>query len=355
MADGSLSQDEIDALLKDTDDFLPPSGGGGSFSPGAGPSRGAGLSPVERDVLGETMSTVMGSVAPSLSGYLQKDISISNAFVEIKNPASAAPEFPESYVRITMPYSGGLNGQNMIIVLKRDAITLAELMFGQDAGTAGDLNEAQLDSLKEFFSTLLSAVATQLSARIGAPVNTMPATIQIANNAGQLMFPQGDFVKITYSINVAGIMSSRIFHVMDLALAVSIAKAQGESGGRSSYSQPQQAQSMQQANVAINPVKFPPLTGTGVPEVPSNIELIMDVQLTLTVELGRTTALVKDILGYGEGSIIELDKLAGEPVDLLVNGKLIAKGEVVVIDENFGVRVTDIVSPSERLTKMNNQ
>ena len=75
----------------------------------------------------------------------------------------------------------------------------------------------------------------------------------------------------------------------------------------------------------------------------------MDVQMSLTVELGRTKMYIKDILGLGEGSIIELDKLAGEPVDLLVNGKLIAKGEVVVIDENFGVRVTDIVSPTDRL------
>jgi flagellar motor switch protein FliN/FliY len=71
--------------------------------------------------------------------------------------------------------------------------------------------------------------------------------------------------------------------------------------------------------------------------------------MALTVELGRTKMYIKDILGLGEGSIIELDKLAGEPVDLLVNGKLIAKGEVVVIDENFGVRVTDIVSPTDRL------
>ena len=75
----------------------------------------------------------------------------------------------------------------------------------------------------------------------------------------------------------------------------------------------------------------------------------MDVQMSLTVELGRTKMYIKDILGLGEGSIIELDKLAGEPVDLLVNGKLIAKGEVVVIDENFGVRVTDIVSPTDRI------
>jgi flagellar motor switch protein FliN/FliY len=75
----------------------------------------------------------------------------------------------------------------------------------------------------------------------------------------------------------------------------------------------------------------------------------MDVYMEMTVELGRTKRLIKDILGMGEGTIVELDKLAGEPVDILVNHKLIAKGEVVVIDENFGVRVTEIVSPADRV------
>lgn len=78
--------------------------------------------------------------------------------------------------------------------------------------------------------------------------------------------------------------------------------------------------------------------------IPSNnIGLLMDVTINVTVELGRARLSIREILGLGEGSIIELQKLAGEPVDLLVNGKLIAKGEVVVIDECFGVRVTDIV------------
>ena len=85
--------------------------------------------------------------------------------------------------------------------------------------------------------------------------------------------------------------------------------------------------------------------------IPSgNIGLLMDVTITVTVELGRARLSIKEILSLGEGSIIELQKLAGEPVDLLVNGKLIAKGEVVVIDENFGVRVTDIINPMDRLT-----
>ncbi len=84
-----------------------------------------------------------------------------------------------------------------------------------------------------------------------------------------------------------------------------------------------------------------------------NIGLIMDVFMEMTVELGRTKKSIKDILGMGEGTIIELDKLAGEPVDILVNHKPIAKGEVVVIDENFGVRVTEIISPMERVNDIN--
>jgi flagellar motor switch protein FliN len=80
-----------------------------------------------------------------------------------------------------------------------------------------------------------------------------------------------------------------------------------------------------------------------------NISLLMDVQLQIAVELGRTSKKIRDILEFGQGSIVELDKLAGEPVDILVNGKAIAKGEVVVIDESFGVRITDIIHPSKRL------
>jgi flagellar motor switch protein FliN/FliY len=105
-----------------------------------------------------------------------------------------------------------------------------------------------------------------------------------------------------------------------------------------------------QANVQS--VQFPHLTPHGGSQEASNIGLIMDVYMEMTVELGRTRKLIKEILAMGEGTIIELDKLAGEPVDILVNHKLIAKGEVVVIDENFGVRVTEIVSPAERMNDL---
>ncbi|MTV47806.1 flagellar motor switch phosphatase FliY [Heliobacillus mobilis] len=101
--------------------------------------------------------------------------------------------------------------------------------------------------------------------------------------------------------------------------------------------------------VPVNPVQFAPLQPQRVGKDMTNLNLIMDVPLQVTVELGKSKKTIRDILDLGPGSVIELDKLAGEPVDILVNGKLVAKGEVVVIDENFGVRITDIVSPIERL------
>ncbi len=103
------------------------------------------------------------------------------------------------------------------------------------------------------------------------------------------------------------------------------------------------------ASPSVQSVQFHPLQNAAGGAEQGNIGLIMDVFMEVTVELGRTRMMIKDILGMGEGHIIELDKLAGEPVDILVNHKLIAKGEVVVIDENFGVRVTEILSPGERI------
>lgn len=109
---------------------------------------------------------------------------------------------------------------------------------------------------------------------------------------------------------------------------------------------------MSQPAVTVQPAQFAPLNMGAGAQDQGNIGLIMDVPLQITVELGKTKKTIKDILTLGPGSVVELDKLAGEPVDLLVNGKLLAKGEVVVIDENFGIRVTDIVSPLERVANL---
>ncbi|MCX7913347.1 MAG: flagellar motor switch protein FliN [Thermodesulfovibrionales bacterium] len=85
---------------------------------------------------------------------------------------------------------------------------------------------------------------------------------------------------------------------------------------------------------------------------PRDINFLLDIPLDVCVEIGKTKMQIKDLLQLGQGSVIELDKLAGEPVEVLINGKLIARGEVVVVNEKFGVRLTDIVSPSERIQQL---
>jgi flagellar motor switch protein FliN/FliY len=103
------------------------------------------------------------------------------------------------------------------------------------------------------------------------------------------------------------------------------------------------------ANPEVKPAELPDVSGqAAAPGAKPNIELVRDINVTLTVELGRTQMLIQDILELTPGKVIELDRLAGEPLDIVVNGKLLAKGEVVVVDENFGVRLTAIVDPEAR-------
>jgi flagellar motor switch protein FliN/FliY len=365
MGDGSLSQDEIDALLQGADDMLSSSGSGmGGMGGGMSPaSSGGNLSPVDRETLSDLLGGVMGAVAPSLSGYLTKNIRISNPVVEVKSRDALVNDFPKQYVVVSMNYTGALSGKNVIILGYNDAGIIASLMIGDDTGNPpAELSEAHQSTLQEFVSQLLSSGATQIGERTGRRnISTTPPNLSIAGNGNEIDFPMGDCAKVTYNLSIEGLVNSKIYQIMDLAMASDMSKSTrggGSSGGGGMGSgggggfQNQSMGGGMGGGVGIAPVKFPPL-GEGVPQgVGQNINLLLDVQLTLTVELGRTKQYVKDILGLGEGSIIELDKLAGEPVDLLVNNKLIAKGEVVVIDENFGVRVTDIVSPSERLSKI---
>ena len=102
----------------------------------------------------------------------------------------------------------------------------------------------------------------------------------------------------------------------------------------------------------VNPAQFASFDDLGGQKQSNPIDLLLDVPLRVSVVLGKTTLTIRDVLGLGQGSVVELDKMAGEPVDIVANDKLIAHGEVVVVDENFGVRVTDIVTPEKRLNSL---
>jgi flagellar motor switch protein FliN/FliY len=353
MGDGSLSQDEIDALLQGADDML--------STPSVAPSvdvaqTTTGLSPVERDALADFMNMTMRAVVPSLSGYLGKNVSISNALVEVKSPDAVRSDFARQYVQIGMDFTGSIRGKNLILLILNDAGVISSLMMGDESGTPPpEITDAHQSTIQEFISQMMSSCATQFSEKVRSPVATTAPALSIVRSSNELQLPPGaEVVKITYNLVIENLVSSRMYQILELPIASELTGASVTVApqGQPVSQPPRMAPQSSPGQVGISPVKYPPL-GEGLPSGASgNISLLMDVPMTLTVELGRTRQFVKDILGLGEGSIIELDKLAGEPVDLLVNGKLIAKGEVVVIDENFGVRVTDIVSPADRLNKL---
>ena len=115
---------------------------------------------------------------------------------------------------------------------------------------------------------------------------------------------------------------------------------------------PDVASEVQTAAESATPVAFNDFAGTGSTTAVNDINMILDIPVQLTVELGRTRIPIKHILQLAQGSVVELDAMAGEPMDVLVNGYLIAQGEVVVVNDKFGIRLTDIVTPSERMRRL---
>lgn len=109
---------------------------------------------------------------------------------------------------------------------------------------------------------------------------------------------------------------------------------------------------MDQKNEMVGETNFEELKGEKGETSMRDLDFLLDIPLEITAELGRTRMLIRDLLQLGQGSVIELDKIAGEPMEILVNNKLVARGEVVVVNEKFGVRLTDIISPTERIRQL---
>jgi flagellar motor switch protein FliN/FliY len=355
MSDGSLSQDEIDALLQGT--------GGSDFD--AGPVE----TMVEDSQVAEFASLVQGTVdsqQSNLSVLVSQEVVLNASAVEAVRSDHAAGVLPESMVVITMNLTEGTPGEHVYVLDADSALAIAGPMMGQDGV---ELNDATVNALQEAFNNISGPVITAIGEKAGVAVMNEPPTGAIADQSS-VSLPDGELVRITYEGTLGGVTPVRIFEffesgVVSAALgggAQAAPAAIASSGGEDMLSglmagaaseRPPASGAMQMGGLggpSVQSVQFPGLTPAGSGSEQGNIGLLMDVYMEMTVELGRTRKLIKEILGMGEGTIIELDKLAGEPVDILVNHKLIAKGEVVVIDENFGVRVTEIVSPMDRMS-----
>ncbi|MFW6249884.1 MAG: flagellar motor switch protein FliN [Alkalispirochaetaceae bacterium] len=364
MSDGSLSQDEIDALLQ----------GSGNMDFGEPANTNQSLSPEQIGSFRQLIGQTVDGQTSNLSMILSAEASISVQNVEAITAEALSTRMAGNVVQVDYNLKEGLSGRHLYVLSEQDALTLAGGMMGLDDV---DLDDAALNAVQEAFSQVSGPVLNALGEKAGATVMPEPAEAQ-QTDVGSIDLPSPDFIAVTYNLSISGNQASvmEIFDPVIVSELVQPAGGQQEdpmAGLAAMAQQPQQQQQQQQqggfgqmmggfgggqqqgggmSGPGVQSVQFPNLQQGGQSQEQGNIGLLMDVYMEMTVELGRTRKLIKEILGMGEGTIIELDKLAGEPVDILVNHKLIAKGEVVVIDENFGVRVTEIVSPMERVSNM---
>jgi flagellar motor switch protein FliN/FliY len=370
MSDGALSQDEIDALLAGVDS---------SALGGPAPAAAAvtGSSEDERRALQDFLSSTVDAQSSNISMMTGSTTSMKGPQVAFSNRESFLSRLPNTVTVIKADFTSGFPGEHLYIIPEDAAKAIASLMNKEDNI---ELDAMAMSVIGELVSQLVGTQITALTDKTGnkSIASAAPEANNVPKAAAAL--PAGEFAGAAYQLDLGNGNSYQIWEVFGPSVAGDIARAlnggvsaaplgggmpamdmgamqgmmpnMGAMGGMPmmgggmpmmGMGQPANVQSVQFPNL------MPPRAGV---QEAGNIGLIMDVSMEMTVELGRTRKLIKEILGMGEGTIIELDKLAGEPVDILVNHKLIAKGEVVVIDENFGVRVTEIVSPMERMSEM---
>ncbi|UUV25494.1 MULTISPECIES: flagellar motor switch phosphatase FliY [Lysinibacillus] len=406
MSDEMLSQEEIEALLRgetlgdknnDTD---------ASTNEEINEIRVEDyLDSFAQDALGEVGNISFGSSATALSALLGQKVDITTPSISMINRNKLEEEFPHPYVAVQVEYTIGLTGMNLLVIKQSDAAIIADLMLGGDGlNPKPDLGEIQLSAVQEAMNQMMGSAATSMSTVFNKKVDISPPTIDLMNisqDEGRENIPEDDLlVKVSFRLRIGNLIDSNLMQLLPLKFSQNIVKSLlGETGvfeepvaatiapeappvtpppvqqqipvappseqpvyqqqsaqmQQPIYQEPQQfAQPARPAQpVNVQQAQFASFDSNVISQSEArNLNMLLDIPLQVTVELGRTKRSVKEILELSSGSIIELDKLAGEPVDILVNSRLIAKGEVVVIDENFGVRITDVLSQAERLNNL---
>lgn len=385
--DGMLTQEEIDALLNigshdDVQDSLEN-------------KTEEKLSNIEIDTLGEIGNISFGSSATTLSTLLNQKVEITVPEVSIINKTDLANSITFEPVSVQVNYIEGLTGKNVFIIKALDAAIIADVMLGGDGlNPETELNEIHLSAVQEAMNQMMGTAATSMSTIFNTKVDISPPSVIDDTVDQKDIFQEESYVKISFTLKIGDLIDSNMMQLMPISFAKQTVsqllndsnEAEPESAdlpvlenneldhkelvhkeqpNQNHYSEPASNQSVQQHNPQFIGNSMVPeqsqVQGASFSELEKvdlnqnehrNLDMLMDIPLNVTVELGRTKRAIRDIIEFSKGSIIELDKLAGEPVDILVNNKLIATGEVVVIDENFGVRVTDIVSKTDRLMKL---
>lgn len=396
MMSDMLSQEEIDALLsggespKVEEIFSPPK----TYS-------NADFSEQAKDTIGEIGNISMGTAATTLSTLLNHKVVITTPKVALMSIKQLSEQYPLPFVAVEVRYKEGIKGTNLMVLKESDVKTITNLMMGQPPeATEEIISELHLSAIAEAMNQMVGSSSTSLSEMFMRKIDiNPPKAFQLdlqTPNLNQLVSDLDEiYVRIAFKMEVGDLIDSEIMQLIPVEFAnemvrilmpesalvtevetsspvvesplttVTEVSVNGSFGDEfmmdfgDSPMPTQQPAPMplqmpeKQQNINVQPVQFQTFDDSHPSyAAPENISLIQDVPLKVTVELGRTVKRVSEVLEFAPGTIVELDRIVGEPLDILVNGQYVAKGEVVVIDENYGIRVTDIVNPNKRFSKI---
>ena len=392
MSNNFLSQEEINALLAGD------SSEAENSETAVTESNEETITETDKDLLGEIGNISMGSASTALYQLINQKVNITTPVVSVTTLKEIKAGFETPNIVLDIEYIAGIIGRNILIIKIEDGLVISNLMMGGDGqiSETHELSEIEISAVSEAMNQMIGSAATSMATMFGRKVDISPPKSKLIEKGDE---PISDnisedepIVRVSFRMTIGDIVDSNIMQIFPIKTAKNIvAIMTGQNNEevaatkkeepitnkevvtesqsaqipvpqqqpvqqQQTYSQPQQTYNQQppqqqvyQQPVEVHQATFEPLAPQNDVPPMKNIDLILDVPLDISVVLGRTKKSIQDILNLGTGSLIELDKLAEEPVEILVNGKQIALGEVVVVDENFGVRITNIVSSIERI------
>jgi len=277
----------------------------------------------EQEVVG-TIEALIG-VAPSLELQEEQELSIISTIIP-------------PIVLVKLSVSGDLNAKAMVAFPPNLATSLSDMMMGEELSDREDVTDDDLDAAKEIVSNIFGAISTQLSAQNELPKLSFTIdSIEFLHDQGEVSLE--DFSKMfIYKTSVDTVNSLLMFIIDDTI----VKKIFGSNEPEIALEEEASSSGVAQENSSTS------LT----PEELKNIRLIMDVKLPVRVRIGKKKMLLKDVLNMDIGSVIELNQLANDPLEILVDNNVIAEGEVVIVDGNFGVQITSIGTKRERLNQL---
>lgn len=367
----TLTQEQIDAMMS------------GNVSTEV-PEEFKELTKTEKDIIGEVGNISMSQAATTLSSLLNNQVKITTPQVSQLTIEEILGESDFPKIVTSIEFKAGLDGHNMLMIDVPDAIIIADLMMGNDGTNieTEELGELELSAVSEAMNQMVGSASTAMATMFDRPVDIHPPQSEVMEIKDTTDYAGMDgkhaVVAIAFEMTVGDLIKSQIIQLFSYETVKEIKeimlsdKAETLTNREEKAEQveepkptPQQTpptptpqaknivEEKQVEKVEVQKPQFEEFTEDLTMEVPRNLDLIMDVPLEFTVVLGKSKRTIKDILSLGSGSVVELNKMTDEPLEILVNGKLIAEGEVVVINESFGIRITNILSKEERIRNIN--